>query len=306
MNRIDRLFGILLLLQRHKQLRAEDLARRFEVSTRTIYRDMAALGELGIPLVTLPAQGYQLMEGYFLPPLVFTPAEASALFLGARMLSLQAAGQLPLDAGTALDKLANALPENSRRHVEELTRLVQFVVPSERFNLDDERLQLLQQAIREQRVIRMCYHSYRRNEVTVRDVEPLELNYSNGNWYVSGYCRLRQNSRGFRLERIETLALLPETFAPRSSEKERKSLVTVEICFDADMVRWVRERQHYSFQHEVLIEDSGDSLMTYHLHDLQEIKSWLLGWGASAVIVYPLALRDEIRQEAQKLIERLT
>lgn len=306
MNRIDRLFGILLLLQRHKRQRAEDLARAFEVSVRTIYRDMAALGELGVPLVTLPAQGYQLMEGYYLPPLVFSPMEASALFLGARLLALQAAGQLPGDAETALDKLAHALPDSSRQQVEELTRLIQFVVPQDRFNLDDPRLKVLQQAIREQRVIRIRYHSFNRNEITSRDVEPLELRYYNGSWYISGYCRLRQDGRGFRLERIEELELLPKTFTPRLPEAVATPDVTVRIRFDASVLRWVRERQHYGLVTEETVTGSADRIMVYRLHTTQEIKSWLLGWGAAAEVLTPPEFRDEMRAEAQKLVKRLT
>jgi predicted DNA-binding transcriptional regulator YafY len=306
MNRIDRLFAILLLLQRRKLVRAEDLARTFEISVRTVYRDMAALSEVGVPLVTLPARGYQLMEGYYLPPLVFSPAEASALFLGARMLALQAAGQLPHDAETALDKLAHALPDSSRQQVEELTRLIQFVVPQERFNLDDPRLKKLQQAIREQHVIHIRYHSYSRDEMTSRNVEPLELSYSNGSWYVSGYCRLRQGIRGFRLERIETLELLPETFTAHIPEDTVAPVVMVRIRFDANVLRWVRERQHYGLASEEAVADSADCIMVYRLHTTQELKSWLLGWGAAAEVLSPPAFRDEMRTEAQKLVERLT
>ncbi len=92
MNRMDRLFGLVVLLQHRKRLRAEDLASEFGVSRRTIYRDIYALNAAGVPIVSLPGEGYELMEGYFLPPLVFSVAEASALVLGARLLRNQAAG----------------------------------------------------------------------------------------------------------------------------------------------------------------------------------------------------------------------
>jgi predicted DNA-binding transcriptional regulator YafY len=96
MNRIDRLFGILLILQNQPRVRAQDLAERFEVSKRTIYRDITALSEMGVPIVSLPGEGYELMEGFYLPSLIFTDDEAIALFLGARLLIQQAAGALTL------------------------------------------------------------------------------------------------------------------------------------------------------------------------------------------------------------------
>src|SRR3712207_9474943 len=85
MNRMDRLFALVMLLQARKRLRADDLAAEFGVSRRTIYRDIYALNEAGVPIVSLPGEGYELMDGYFLPPLVFSPAEASALVLGAQI-----------------------------------------------------------------------------------------------------------------------------------------------------------------------------------------------------------------------------
>lgn len=92
MNRIDRLFGILLQLQSKKRVHSKEMATAFEVSERTIFRDIAALIEMGVPIITEWGEGYELMEGFYLPPLIFTPDEASSLFLGARILSRQAAG----------------------------------------------------------------------------------------------------------------------------------------------------------------------------------------------------------------------
>jgi len=205
MNRIDRLFAILLRLQSKKQIRAQDLAKTFEVSRRTIYRDIAALSEMGVPIVSLPGEGYELMEGFYLPPLIFTPVEASALFLGAQMLAGQAAGHLPENAECALTKIATVLPQATRQQVERLNEIIHFILPQARFNLDDPRLVTLQQAILEHRVVHLRYHSYSRNETTERDVEPHQLTYSNGAWYVTGYDRLQEDIRAFRLDRMDGL-----------------------------------------------------------------------------------------------------
>src|SRR5574339_67106 len=91
MNRIDRLFAILLTIQHKRRVRAQDLADQFEVSKRTIYRDLSALNQMGIPLAALPGEGFELVEGYYIPPLMFTENEAMALLLGSRLLSQQAA-----------------------------------------------------------------------------------------------------------------------------------------------------------------------------------------------------------------------
>jgi predicted DNA-binding transcriptional regulator YafY len=304
MNRIDRLFAVLLKLQGKKQLRAEDLAQHFGVSKRTIYRDMAALSEMGVPIVSLPGEGYELMEGYYLPPLIFTPAEASALFLGAQLLIGQAAGQLPVVADHALSKLTAILPPTTRAQVDQLTGIIQFILPAERFDLDDVRLMSLQRAIVERRVVHLIYHSHSRNEVTEREIEPHSLAYNNGVWYVNGYCRLREGPRGFRLDRIDDLQLKGERFKARDLLPGYGATIEVRVRFDQAIVRWVRERQHYAFQRE---EPAPDGLiMTYRVERFSELTPWLLGWGAQAEVLSPLELRAEMRQIAQQLVELLT
>lgn len=306
MNRIDRLFAILLILQDESRIRAQDLAARFEVSKRTIYRDITALSEMGVPIVSLPGEGYELIEGFYLPPLIFTDNEAIALFLGARLLIQQATGALTTNAEDALSKISVALPKTTRHRVESLTNIIGFIAPQERFNMDDPRLMTLQQAIQSQRVIHICYHSYNRNEITEREVEPHQLYYSEGVWYVSGYCRLRQGMRSFRLSRIEKLALRPDTFVKQARQEPSIEMVTVQIRFTAEVRRWVHERQHYAFQTEEVLPDNQGVLMTYCLSSLSEIIPWLLSWGAAAEVLAPSELREKIRQEAATLANMLT
>src|SRR5205823_6186115 len=109
-NRTDRLMGILLELQARQELRAEDLAATFEVSVRTIYRDVEALCETGVPVIATPGKGYRLMEGYFLPPLTFTADEAALLALGGELVRDRVDPLLKQAAEEALRKLASVLP----------------------------------------------------------------------------------------------------------------------------------------------------------------------------------------------------
>jgi predicted DNA-binding transcriptional regulator YafY len=306
MNRIDRLFAITLQLQSKKHLRAQDLARIFEVSERTIYRDMAALSESGVPVVSLPGDGYELMEGFYLPPLLLTPAEASALFLGAQMLLAQAAGKLPSDAERALAKLTLVLPKTTRSEIERLLEIIRIIImPTARFDLDEPRLTTLHKAIGERRVIWLRYHAYNSNAISEREVEPTSLAFFNGAWYVAGFCRLRQDWRSFRLERIDQVKLLKQRFTPRPTVAKSGEPLTVRIRFASDIVRWVRERQHYGFTGEE-VETAEGVIMHYRLESLSEIKPWLLSWGASAEPLAPPELRHEIQQEIAKLHKLLT
>jgi predicted DNA-binding transcriptional regulator YafY len=305
MNRIDRLFGILLQLQSKKRVHSKDLATVFEVSERTIFRDIAALSEMGVPITTEWGEGYAVTEGFFLPPLIFTPDEASSLFLGARMLSRQAAGKLAEASHQALAKLEAVLPTAAKAQVEELSDTIRFMLPERRFDLDDRRLVTLRQAIKHKQVIDITYHSYSRDEVTQRQVEPYELIYGGNSWYVRGHCRLRQDTREFRLDRIEELHLLDEVFIRLNSQDTLNEYEIVQLRFAGAYRRWVDEYQNYTFHSEETLPD-GSVIMTYHPNHALEMKPWILMWGAQVNVLSPLSLRTAIREEALRLAEILT
>lgn len=303
MNRIDRLFNLLLLLQARKHMRAQDIARYFEISERTVYRDVSALMQMGVPILSAAGEGYTLDE-FFMPPLMFTAEEAVALYLGISLL--KATGNLTAEAAALEDKLGVALPGRTRRYAEQQASIVQFLMPRGQYDLNTPHLRTLWRAIVEQRVVYLEYFSYSENEHTQREVEAYELSYGSGAWYLNGYCRLRQGMRAFRLDRIEKLTLRPDRFEKREmAEPETPEHVAVAARFHQPVVRWVRERQHYAFQREQL-EENGAVLMVYQVKRLSEITAWLLSWGAQVEVLEPPALRRQMRDEAQQLLNLLT
>lgn len=306
MNRIDRLFHILLILQRKKLVRAADLADEFGVSKRTIYRDLTALGEMGVPLIPMPGEGYSLVEGFYMPPLSFTSEEAQALFLGVRMLASQSSGKLAKTAEVALEKIAHILPHESKVNVQQLVEIIHFYLLPKKFDLDQPYLLQLQQAIKQHRTVHIHYHSQAHNERTERVIEPHYLTYSEGVWYVDGYCRLRKDSRSFRLERIEHLKMLTETFVRHEFSASSTQPIDVRVRFEAEVVRWVRERQHYAYWQDEMVCENRDVVMCYRVSRLDEIRSWLLGWGTNVEVLVPSELRQQIRDEAKRLFEMLT
>ena len=308
MNRIDRLFGITTRLQAHGHLRAADLASTYEVSIRTIYRDIAALSESGVPIVSLPGRGYSLVDGYFLPPLLLSTREATALLLGARLLAGQASAEISAAAEESIAKILAVMSDDARnalRELDDVLDLASAPEPRARLDVDDKLVRALWQAILERRVTTLRYFGRNRGQETVRQVEPLRLGYANGAWYLTAYCRDRQQERAFRLDRIERFELESETFRARpASPSPEVPAIDVVVRFRGDVRRWVRERQHWSFVTE---EGAGDELMArYRPGDLDEITPWLLGWGTAAEVIAPRELRARLRQEAQDLIEMLT
>jgi predicted DNA-binding transcriptional regulator YafY len=306
MNRIDRLFAILLTLQHKRRVRARDLAHQFEISKRTIYRDMSALNQMGVPIASLPGEGFELVEGYYIPPLMFTKNEAVALLLGIRFLTQQAAGSMTQGAETALAKINVALPEQVRVKAESLTNIISFMTPKAKFNLDDPQLLLIQKAIQEKRVLHLRYQAYKQEEASERDVEPHQLFYVDGFWYLEAYCRMRKGMRDFRLSRMDKITPRSEVFKKkRTGKSSSQPIIEIKVRFEKNIVRWVRERQHYGYQADERHTAQG-VLMKYNVNDESEIIPWILGWGTGAEVISPKGLRQHLREIAQKLANMLT
>jgi predicted DNA-binding transcriptional regulator YafY len=319
MNRTDRLLAIVLELQGKRWRRAEDLAETFETSKRTIYRDMLALGEAGVPIVSIPGRGYSLVEGYFLPPVSFSADEATILLLGADVMAQSFDAHYQTVAHSASRKILGVLPDTQRQTVESLRERIQFVsdVTAARPDMAQqlEKLQLLRGAIVESRRVRFHYHTrYTAHsdaatppDTATRAVDPYSLAHVGASWYLTGYCHTRRGLRTFRLERIEGVATLPETFErpatvrlnPRQRQQEAPH-ITVCALFAPKVARWVRESPSYF---TLAMDDTPDGLLvTLAVRDLSEITQWLLGWGRHVRIMEPDALRDLLGDEAAAML----
>lgn len=310
MNRVDRLMGYLLLFQSRGLMRAQDFSQQFEISERTVYRDIQSLCEVGVPIMAMPGEGYRLMEGYYLPPITFTPDEARSLYLAISIFSAQATPGPTQDAAKeALDKVRASLPTTSRKRVEALEAIINFYsFPKAALNFDDSKLLTLQEAIHQRRVVHVRYHSLNSNEITERDLEPIELIFLDRIWMISAYCRLRQDRRMFRLDRIDALKVHRETFTPHIPERHRveQGSEPIVVKFEASVVRWVREKQHFSFVEERAIPNTKteDRLMVYQPRTFRQIKGWLLSWGDQMEIIEPSHFREEIAQTVAKILNR--
>jgi predicted DNA-binding transcriptional regulator YafY len=313
MNRTDRLLAIVLELQARGRQRAEDLAATFETSKRTIYRDMLALGEAGVPVVSIPGLGYSLMEGYFLPPLSFSSEEATMLLLGSGVMAHNFDAQYREAAQAAGRKIASVLPEKLREEVQYLQDAIRIVSASASEE-NQAKLQSLRRAIIEHTTVRFIYHT--RHSSTgetqtqqTREADPYRLIYINQTWHLSAYCHLRQAMRNFRLDRIEHLQLLPQTFnrLPHlqnwSGETRRKDApdnTTVRVLFDHAVARWVRENRPYYFTYEE--ETEQGLLVTLRIRQESEILGWLLSWGRHVRVLTPDTLRERLIAEAETML----
>jgi predicted DNA-binding transcriptional regulator YafY len=315
MNRTDRLLAIVLELQAKGRQRAEDLAATFETSKRTIYRDVLALGEAGVPIVSIPGQGYSLMKGYFLPPLSFTTDEATMLLLGSDLMAQNFDAQYRAAAQSAGRKIKGVLPDKLRDEVHYLQNSIVFVARSLDTPESEQRVMLLQQlrrAIIQRSTVRFCYHARHaregRGEQTTREADPYGLVHFPNGWHLVAHCHLRQDIRNFRLDRMDRLEILPHTFQRPSGfvmkhdpEREREArTITARVLFESSIARWLQEARSYYITSE---EDTPEGLLvTLQVRHESEIIQWLLGWGQHARVLEPESLRLRLAEEAEGML----
>lgn len=200
MNRIDRLFGILILLQSKKYTSAERIAEQYRISTRTVYRDIRALGEQGIPLSFEPNKGYFIVQGYFLPPISFNSDEANALLLMERFLEGFADKSILNHYTAALNKIKNVLRTAQKEKLEILNEHIKLQLPS-RLKNDFEYLSVLQNAITAKCIIEIDYKN-NKGEESKREIEPIGLIFYAFSWHLIAWCHLREQYRDFKISSI--------------------------------------------------------------------------------------------------------
>ncbi len=307
MNRTDRLLALIVELQAKHWQRAEDLAATFEISKRTVYRDMLALMESGVPVISSPGQGYALDEGYFLPPLSFTTDESIVLLLGTDFMQQTFDAQYQSAARSATSKIRAVLSQRLRDEVDDLQTSMRFIAvnPLES-TTHPETLQQVRRAIIQHRTIRMEYHtrSTGNQDVagskTTRDVDPYALVHLDNAWYLAGYCHLRYDTRNFRLDRIDALQILPKTFTrpenfrvgPKPSTENE---ITARVLFNPAVARWVQED---SFFYVKAMENQPDGLLvTLRVRQEADLVQWLLGWGSNVRVLEPASLQQRLATE---------
>jgi predicted DNA-binding transcriptional regulator YafY len=212
--RLSRLVAILTLLQTKRLVTASELAKRFAVSIRTIYRDIRSLENAGIPIITEEGKGYVLMEGYRLPPVTLTEKEANAIVTAEQFMFRNKDASLAKDFSEAVNKIKAVLHDTTRNKANLLGSRIRFYHNTQLERTSDF-LSTLQSALTNCNLVQMQYQSLN-GDLTSRLVEPFALLSTQENWLLVGWCRLRKAYRIFRLDRIKVLSILPEQFQPHA------------------------------------------------------------------------------------------
>jgi predicted DNA-binding transcriptional regulator YafY len=304
----SRLITLIMLLQRQPNQKARDLAAELGISVRTLHRYFATLDEMGIPLYAErgPTGGFSLVRGYKLPPLVFTPEEAAAVSLGTGLVEALWGELYRAAARGALAKLENLLPEDQRQEVAWARRsLVATGLHRAELETQMPRLEILRQAARERRRVRMTYRGRSESGPSQRDFDPYALVVRWGWWYTIGFCHKREAVRTFRVDRIIDLTLLPQGFEPPDNfdvnaylakEQAAQPLLRVRLLFTPPMAAVARES---AALWEAMDEQADGSLVvTMTAPDLTWAASTVLAYGPGVTVLEPEEVRRTVREWA--------
>jgi len=310
MNRIDRLTAILIQLQTKRVVKAEEIANRFEISLRTVYRDVKALMEAGVPIGSEAGKGYFIVDGFHLPPVMFTQDEASAMLLAGKLVDKMADKSVRAAFESSLHKIKSVLNEAERDHLENLDQHVEVFLRSryeyrDKEEFPDHFLTEIQRAVAKHEVLKLSY-SNAVNETTEREVEPVGIYYYSLSWHLIAWCRMRKTYRNFRSDRIRSLVNTGQKFEPRSTlslEEYFKSefesnpnLIRVVVVIEKS---GVRGQKLYGCTSQ---EDLGESIRcTFLMDNLDYMARWLLVFGNAVVVEQPEELKEKMLQLSKEL-----
>jgi predicted DNA-binding transcriptional regulator YafY len=297
-NRIDRVSAILIQLQSKKFVTAEEIATRFEISKRTAYRDLKALEEAGVPVGAEPGKGYFLIDGYHLPPVMFTTREASSLLTAEKIVEKIADKSVNEQYKSAMYKIKAVLPEKEKQYLDRLGTNIEILhfPPAVSPEAPNNYILDVQHALVNKKVLKIDYRAgYNEELVRNRLVEPVGLCFYSMGWHLIGFCRFRNDYRDFRLDRIYKLTLTDELYQTREIKSVKEFFKRMQDSYELEqvVVRFPKTqakliqttRYYYGFIAE---EENGHYVdLTFVVNDTDYFIRWMMMYSDVAEILSP-------------------
>lgn len=313
MNRIDRISAILIQLQSRRVVKASDIAERFNISLRTVYRDMKTLEEAGIPLIGEAGVGYSIMDGYRLPPVMFTREEAIAFLTAEKFVENLTDANTLSQYQSAMYKVRAILKTTEKDLLEGMdNRIAVIKTPIQQNVPNNNHIQTILNGIVNKNILTIRYFASHSQEDTNRDIEPVGIFYLSSYWHLIAYCRLRNAYRDFRIDRIKNLIVTDNHFSAEhptlknyiTKTAKEKHLEEVVIRVEKQVHRFLDGQKFYSgFISEKEVE--GKMEMMFLCDSLNHFARWYLMFGDRAEIIKPDQLKEEVKLIISQISQQL-
>jgi len=304
MNRFDRITAILIQLQSRRIVKAQDLAERFEISLRTVYRDISSLLEAGVPIIGEAGVGYSIMEGYRLPPVMFTKEEARTFITAEKLMEKFTDFSTQSQYQSAMFKVKSVLRSSEKSMVENLENHIEVRQSAKPFHTENSNtLDILLKSIVERKLVRMNYNAISVDDLTDRSIEPVGIYHENQHWYTIAFCHLRDSYRNFRCDRILKIELTDQSFQHKhaplkeflSHTENSPNLRLVRILVDKKQAQYLgHQRYYWGFVSEI---NRGNQVeMTFLTAYLEGFAHWYMMLATSATILEPMSLKEIVKR----------
>jgi len=312
--RFDRILAIYFHLQAKPVIKAQDLADKFQVSLRTIYRDVKALGNAGVPIYGEAGTGYSLVRDYKISPMLFTQNEALSFAVAAKLMQHYLGKEISQHFRDALLKMKAILRYSDKEHLADMENKVFINKHKDFLNKNvPSALAVLFEGIAKKRQVKLSYKSVESKVVNTRFIEPIGIFQESDFWYFMAFCHLRNEVRQFRLDRIHKIELSENSFVGKhkplhvylEKKREKPEAQIVRIRVTKKMARYMAwERRHYGFVEEIEKDDEVE--MLFKANNLQEeFARWFLMFADEAVILEPFALKHRVKELVESYLEKL-
>ncbi len=313
MNRFNRVTAIFIQLQSKKIVRAKDIADRFNVSIRTVYRDVQTLVEAGVPIGSEAGIGYYIIDGYRLPPVMFTKEEVTAFLTAEKLIEKFTDNSIDSNFKSGMMKIRAILKSTEKEMLESIEENIEVL--SRRPQLENSNksnhTQALIESISERKSLKIRYHTFYSNEIKDRNIEPIGIFFSSGYWHTIAFCELRQDYRDFRLDRILSITKTDKIFKKKHPSvktylgkiTKEQNLVTIIIRVDKEVAQFLTEQKYYNgFVNEQLIGDKVQ--MTFLTSSTEYFVRWFLMFADKADIVSPDSLKTMLNKKLSEIKKR--
>lgn len=303
--KVDRLVSMIMILLDKKRIGAQELADMFEVSPRTIYRDIDAINIAGIPIRSIPGVGggFEIMPEYKVDRKIFSTADLSAILMGLSSLSNMVRGD---ELVNAFAKVKSFIPAEKAKDIEIKANQICIDLSPWIGNRNIQPyLETIKTALQDHKLLHFEYTAHHGNK-TVRTVEPYQLVLKGGHWYFQGYCHIRNDYRIFRLSRMSDLQMKQETFVPRDYQKPILDFEEIVETMQTE----IKIRIHKSIMDRVLEYCAYDNFVLdsdeYYIVNFPFIENdyyydILLGFGNRCECLEPLHIRAELKRKIQDM-----
>ena len=312
MNRIDRISAILIQLQSRRIVKAADIAERFNISLRTVYRDVRTLEEAGIPLIGEAGVGYSIMDGYRLPPIMFTREEATAFLTAEKFVEKLTDASTVANHKSAMYKIKAILRSSEKDLLEDIDSNIHvFKIRAQPEASDNDYIQTILNSISQKRVLCIDYFANHSQENTRREIEPVGIFFMEGYWHLIAYCLLRKDYRDFRIDRIKSLRVTDKSYASQhptlkayiAQTAREKHLETVIIEVDKEIYANLNYQKYWNgFVSEKTVGNKIE--MTFLIESLEGLARWYMMFGDRAEILQPDSLKERIRTITTSILQK--